>query len=133
MPSQETAVPKWYKPVGWVLSCLPLVAFLPSAMFKLVQPGEFLEQWSKSYPAATARPIGVIELLCILLYFVPATRVLGAILTTGYLGGAVATHVRVGEVNFVVPFLVGVMLWAGLYLRDWRLRQLLPITKPLDR
>jgi hypothetical protein len=126
------AIPKWQVRTGWVLSCLPVLAFLPSALFKLVQPGAFLVEWSKKYPAVTARPIGIVELSCVVLYFIPATRVLGAILLTGYLGGAVATHVSAGEANFVVPLLIGVMLWAGLFLRDQRLRQLLPTTKPFD-
>jgi hypothetical protein len=129
---QAVAIPKWQVRMGWTLSCLPVLAFLPSALFKLVQPGEFLAQWSKMYPPATARPIGVVELSCVVLYFVPATRVLGAILLTGYLGGAIATHVRGGEAIFVVPLLIGVMLWGGLFLRDTRLRQLLPMTKAID-
>jgi hypothetical protein len=127
--AEAVAIPKWQVRTGWILSCLPLLAFLPSAVFKLVQPGEFLAQWSKNYPPATARPIGIVELSCVVLYFVPATRVLGAILLTGYLGGAIATHVHAGQAIFVVPFLIGIMLWGGLFLRDPRLRQLLPTTK----
>lgn len=122
-------VPRWQIVVSWILSCLPLLAFLPSAIFKLAQPGEFLEQWSKTYPAATARPIGVAELLFVVLYFIPKTRVLGAILVTGYLGGAIATHVQKMEVAGVTPFLIAVMLWGGLFLREPRLRALLPTTK----
>jgi hypothetical protein len=129
---QSASAPKWQTATSWVLSCLPLLAFLPSAFFKLAQPGEFLTQWSKNYPAATARPIGVVELGCVVLYFVPRTRVLGAILATGYLGGAVATHVQQGQGVFVVPVLVGMMLWGGLFLRDPRLRQLLPTTKEIE-
>ncbi len=133
MVAPETVViPKWQVLTGWVLSCLPLLAFLPSAAFKLVQPGEFLTEWSKTYPAATARPIGVVELACVILYFVPATRILGVILLTGYLGGAIATHVHAGEWNFVMPLLIGVILWGGLFLRDPRLRQLLPTTRAID-
>jgi DoxX-like family len=127
--AEAVAIPKWQVRTGWILSCLPLLAFLPSAVFKLVQPGEFLAEWSKNYPPATARPIGIVELSCVVLYFVPATRVLGAILLTGYLGGAIATHVRAGQAIFVVPLLIGIMLWGGLFLRDRRLRQLLPTTK----
>jgi hypothetical protein len=129
---EAVAVPKWQVRTGWILSCLPLLAFLPSAVFKLVQPGEFLAEWSKNYPPATARPIGIVEVSCVVLYFVPATRVLGAILLTGYLGGAIATHVRAGQAIFVVPLLIGIMLWGGLFLRDPRLRQLLPTTKEID-
>ncbi len=123
------AIPKWQIRTGWALSLLPLLAFIPSAMFKLVQPGQFLEQWSKNYPPAAARPIGIVELSCLVLYFVPATRVLGAILVTGYLGGAIATHVRAGEAVLVVPLFIGIMLWGGLFLREPRLRALLPTTK----
>ena len=129
---EAVTIPKWQVRTGWVLSCLPLLAFLPSAVFKLVQPGEFLAEWSKNYPPATARPIGVVELSCVLLYFVPATRVLGVILLTGYLGGAIATHVHMGQAIFVVPLLIGIMLWGGLFLRDPRLRQLLPTTKDIQ-
>ena len=129
---EAVAIPKWQVRTGWVLSCLPLLAFLPSAIFKLVQPGEFLAEWSKNYPPATARPLGVVELCCVLLYFVPVTRVLGAILLTGYLGGAIATHVHAGQAIFVVPLLIGIMVWGGLFLRDPRLRQLLPTTKDID-
>jgi len=127
--SDVVAIPKWQVRTGWALSCLPLLAFLPSATFKLLQPGDFLAQWSKNYPPGTARPIGVVELACVIVYFVPATRVLGAILLTGYLGGAIATHVRVGEAAFVMPLLIGVMVWGGLFLREPRLRQLLPTSK----
>jgi hypothetical protein len=127
--SEAAPIPKWQVITGWVLSCLPLLAFLPSAAFKLVQPGEFLTQWSKNYPPGAARPIGIVELSCLVLYFVPATRVLGAILVTGYLGGAVATHLHAGEAALVMPLLIGIMLWGGLFLREPRLRQLLPTTK----
>ena len=130
--TEAVGIPKWHVRTGWVLSCLPLLAFLPSAAFKLAQPGDFLAEWSKNYPPATARPIGVVELSCLVVYFVPATRVLGAILLTGYLGGAIATHVRAGQAIFVVPLLIGIMLWGGLFLRDPRLRQLLPTTKDID-
>jgi hypothetical protein len=126
---ESASIPKWQRVTGWVLSCLPLAAFLPSAFFKIAQPGEFIVEWSKGYPAATARPIGLVELSCVVLYFLPATRVLGAILITGYLGGAIATHVHAGEWIFVVPLLIGVMLWGGLFLREPRLRALLPTVK----
>ena len=73
--------------------------------------------------------LGLVLLACTVLYVVPRTSVLGAILLTGYLGGAVASHVRVGEGLFPVffPVMVGVLLWLGLYLRDVRLRSLIPL------
>jgi hypothetical protein len=73
--------------------------------------------------------IGVIELVCLVLYLVPQTSVLGALLLTGYLGGAIATHVRVGSPlmsHTLFPIYVALMVWGGLYLREGRLRALLP-------
>ena len=71
----------------------------------------------------------MVELLSTLLYVIPQTSVLGAVILTGYLGGAVATHVRVGDV-FVAPLGLGVLVWAGLFLRDARIRALLPLRRP---
>lgn len=127
--SATPSIPKWQYVAGWVCSVLILVPLLPSASFKILQPGDFLAQWTKDFPAATARPIGIAELLCTVLYFVPRTRVLGAILLAGYLGGAVCVHVRGGDGKFFVPFLVGVIAWLGIWLRDARLRAILPLTK----
>jgi hypothetical protein len=87
------------------------------------------EQGKFGYSAASLTALAVVELTCALLYLVPQTSVLGAILVTGYLGGAVATHVRVGEA-FVMPLLLGVIAWVGLFLRDERLRVLLPVRRP---
>lgn len=130
MTSSETnPIPRWQIVVSWVLSCLPLLAFLPSAYFKIAQPGDFLEQWSKGFPAATARPIGIVELACVVLYLIPKTSVLGAILVAGYLGGAIATHVAKGEPAFAIPLIIGVIMWGGLFLRTPGLRTLLPTKK----
>lgn len=74
-------------------------------------------------------PIGIVELLCVVVYLIPRTSVLGAILITGYFGGAVATHVRVSDA-FVIPLVLGVLAWGGLFLRDARLRELLQLKKP---
>jgi DoxX-like family len=79
------------------------------------------------YPAHLATPIGLVLLACTLLYVVPRTAVLGAILLTGYLGGATATHVRVEDPSFAFAAVFGVLVWAGLYLREPRLRALLPL------
>jgi len=88
--------------------------------------GGFLEEWTKTYPAAAALPIGVIELALYALYLVPKTRYLGGLLMLAYLGGAVATHLHAGDGMFLVPVLVGVVGWLGLYLRDRKLRALVP-------
>ena len=76
------------------------------------------------YPASCLVPLGLVLIACTILYVVPRTAVLGAILLTGYLGGATATHVRIGE-PFFFPVVFGVLLWASLYVRDARVRALL--------
>ena len=84
------------------------------------------------YPASSVVGIGLIQLACLVLYLVPRTSVLGAILLTGYLGGAIATHVRVGSPLFthtLFPIYVGLLLWGGLYLRETRLRDLVPLRR----
>jgi len=77
-------------------------------------------------PTHLARTLGVLTLVCTVLYAYPRTSVLGAILLTGYLGGATATHVRVGD-PFFMPILMGVLVWLGLFLREPRLRALVPL------
>jgi hypothetical protein len=84
------------------------------------------------YPAEAVLWIGVIQLVCLGCYVVPRTSVLGAVLLTGYLGGAIATHVRVGSplmTHVLFPIYVALMVWGGLYLRETRLRDLLPIRR----
>jgi hypothetical protein len=81
------------------------------------------------YPASTVLTIGLIELVSLVLYLIPRTSVLGALVLTGYLGGAIATHVRVGSplpTHTLFPIYVALMVWGGLYLRESRLRELLP-------
>src|SRR5262249_28589391 len=82
------------------------------------------------YPASSVQWIGVAELVCLGLYLVPRTSVLGALLLTGYLGGATATHVRIGNpwlTHILFPTYVALFVWGGLYLREPRLRELLPL------
>jgi hypothetical protein len=122
----QTPIPRWQAVTGWALSGALALLFLPSAFFKVAQPGGFLEEWTKTYPAAAALPIGVIELALYALYLVPKTRYLGGLLMLAYLGGAVATHLHAGDGLFFVPVLVGVVGWLGLYLRDRKLRALVP-------
>ena len=78
------------------------------------------------YPESLALAIGIVELACTVLYVIPQTAVLGAIVLTGYLGGATASHVRIGE-PFHLAVLLGVLMWGGLYLRDERVRALIPL------
>jgi hypothetical protein len=112
---------------GRVLSGLVVLALLGSAAVKLMKPAMFVKQWGEfGYPDDLALPIAITEIVCALIYAIPQTSVLGAILLTGYLGGAVATHVRVGDA-FIPPVVMGVLAWLGLYLRCSRVRALLPL------
>jgi hypothetical protein len=125
----DTSIPKWQRVTGWVLSGLLAVVFLPSAFFKIAQPAGFLDGWTKSYPAGSARPLGIIELTMFVLYLVPKTRYLGGLIMLAYLGGAVATHVHSDDGKFFVPVLVGIIAWLGLFLRDRKLRALVPVVE----
>jgi hypothetical protein len=126
-PMTTIPIPKWQRVTGWVLSGLLALVFLPSAFFKIAQPEGFLEEWTKTYPAASALPIGVIEVVIFVLYLFPRTRYIGGLLMLAYLGGAVATHVQANDGMFFVPVIVGVVAWVGLYLRDRKLRALVPL------
>jgi hypothetical protein len=123
---EQTSIPRWQTVTGWVLSGILSFVFLPSAFFKITQPTGFLDEWSKTYPASSALPLGIIELTLFVLYLVPKTRYLGGLLMLAYLGGAVATHLHAEDGMFFVPVLVGIIGWLGLYFRDRRLRALVP-------
>lgn len=112
---------------GRIISGLPVLFLLVDGAMKLFKPAPVVEATvGLGYPESVIIPIGVVLIVCTILYVIPKTSVLGAILLTGYLGGAVATHVRTGESLFsiVFPVIFGVLLWLGLYLRDTRLRAL---------
>jgi hypothetical protein len=118
---------------GYVFSALPVLFMLMSSAMKLSQQPMVVEGFAKSgMSAGLVVAIGVVELSCVIAYLVPATSVLGAILVTGYLGGAIMVHVRAGEVAFIAPLLLGMLAWGGLYMRDERIRALLP-TRKQDR
>lgn len=124
-PSRRSVV------VGRVLSGLVVLFLIPDGIIKFVRPAPVVEAFEHlGWPLTLANMIGVLLLVCVALYALPRTSVLGAILLTGYLGGAVATHLRVGDPVFshiLFPTYLGVLLWLGLYLRDSRLRVLLPL------
>ena len=103
-------------------SCTLLLQFL--------KPPEVIEGFVRlGYPESLALGLGILELACTAVYLIPRTSVLGAILLTGYLGGATATHVRVGDPfsMFIIPVILGVLVWGGLFQRDPRLRALIPL------
>lgn len=118
--------------IGWAMSGLVIAFMLMDSTMKLLALPVVLESGGPLgfAGAAIARELGLTLLVCTVLYTVPQTAVLGAILLTGYLGGAVATHVRVGSPLFshvLFGVYLGVLMWGGLYLRDARLRTLLPL------
>ncbi|QIF04707.1 DoxX family protein [Roseimicrobium sp. ORNL1] len=117
--------------IGWVLSVLPCLLLIFSAYMKLNPTPEVIEEMNKNgFPMQLAIPLGITELACTVLYLIPRTAVLGAILLAAYLGGAVSSHVlKLQGISFwFIPVLLGVFLWLGLWLRDARLRALLPFT-----
>lgn len=116
---------------GRILSALPVLIMLMSASLKLAHPPQVVEQFGGKfgYPQELLLPLAAIEISCVALYLIPRTAVLGAVLTTGYLGGAIATHVRVQDPGFATALILGVLVWAGLLLRDPRLRELLPLRR----
>jgi len=111
---------------GWILSGLPSLMLFLSGGMKLVKP-EMLEQMG--FPERLGLILGIVEIGSTVLYLVPRTTVLGAILLTGYLGGAVATHARVLEMQFLAPLVFGILVWGGLFLRDPRVRALIPVRR----
>jgi hypothetical protein len=114
---------------GWTLSVLPSLLLLMSGVMKFVKPPGTAEGFAKlGIPLSHSLGLGILEISCTLLYLIPRTSVLGAILVTGYLGGAIQTNVRVGEA-FWPLVLVGIAVWGGLYLRETRLRALIPLRR----
>lgn len=116
--------------IGRVISAIPVLFMtIGGIFFFFFAPEKVAEGMTKyGYPAGAAKPILIAEILCGLLYAIPQTATLGAILLTAYLGGAVATHVHAGE-PFFFPIILGVLVWLGLFLRDARFRPLLPLRK----
>jgi DoxX-like family len=116
---------------GRVLSGLGVAFLVMDAVMKLMKVQPVLDTFPKvGWPISLVTPLGIILLVCTTIYVVPQTSVLGAVLLTGYLGGAVATHLRVGDPLFshvLFPTYIALLLWGGLFLREQRLRALLPL------
>ena len=122
-PSKKTL---W---AGRIMSALPALMLLFSGIMKLIKPASVMEGFTRlGYPESLAFGIGIVEIACTVVYLIPRTSILGAILLTGYLGGATATHVRIGE-PFFMPIVLGVLVWGGLFLRDDRVRALIPLRR----
>jgi len=132
MPSdrQPVTVSKGMLWAGRIMTALAALFLLMDGVMKLMKPDFVVEKTVQlGYPESVILGLGIVLLACTVLYLIPPTSVLGAILLTGYLGGAVATHVRVEDGLFPVlfPAIMGALLWGGLFLRDGRLRDLIPV------
>jgi hypothetical protein len=113
---------------GRILSAIPVLLLLTSATAKLLRPPPVLQGFAQlGYSESIILKLAIMEIAFTAVYLIPRTAVFGAILLTAYLGGATATHARVGDPAFVGPVLTGVLLWLGLYLREQRLRALVPL------
>ena len=122
-------VPKKMLWAGYILSALPVLMLVMSAAMKFAKPPPVVEGFKHlGLPEDLALGLGMLELACAAVYVIPRTSVLGAILLTGYLGGATVTHLRVGD-PFFMPVILGVLAWGGLFLRDPRLRTLIPLRR----
>ena len=112
---------------GWIVSALTGIFMLVSGINLIfIRTPEVKANFAKfGYPEHAIAIIGWCALISSLLYLIPKTTVVGAILLTGYLGGAIATHLRVDDPTYMVPLIVGILVWSGIFLREPRLRELL--------
>ena len=113
--------------VGRVISVLLSLLFAMSAFMKLKGGAEVMQGMAHlGLPESLIMPLAILEISCVVIYLIPATSVLGAILLTGYIGGAICTHLRVGD-PFFIQIALGIFVWLGLYLRENRLKALIPL------
>ncbi|HEV1993090.1 MAG TPA: DoxX family protein [Candidatus Acidoferrum sp.] len=127
MESATQPVSKTSLWAGRIISTLVVLFLLFDAIAKLMKIAPVLAAFTQlGFSNSLVVPIGAVLLLCTIVYVIPPTSILGAILLTAYLGGATVTHVRAGQ-PFYFPIIFGVLVWAGLYLRENRLRALIPL------
>ena len=125
---QKVAVSKTSIWAGRVLSAIPALMLLFGGAVKLLQLPSVVQGFAQyGYPASSLPVVGILEVGSTIVYLIPRTAVLGAILMTGVLGGAIASNVRIADPAFAAPLVLGVLAWGGLYLRDQRLRALIPL------
>ena len=115
------------------MSTLAALFLIMDGVMKLVKPAFVVQATVQlGYPESVIIGLGIVLLACTVLYLIPRTAVLGAVLLTGYLGGAVATHVRIGDpllTHTLFPVYISLLVWGGLFLRDPQLRALIPLRK----
>lgn len=117
--------------IGRTLSAIVVVLLMADGAAQLVSlPMLRAEMKASDFPFALSPVVGAITMTCVVLYAIPHTAMLGAILLSGFLGGAICLHLRLGEIGSpsqIICLMLGIMIWGGLYLRDPRLRALLPL------
>ncbi len=132
---REKSGKRWLLWAGWALSLWPAFIVVLSATWKLTRNPWYVGEFARiGWHESALTGLALLQLGCLALYLIPPTAVLGAVLLTGYLGGAIATYVRMGEpYPVLVPLSTSLIAWAGIYLREKRLRALLPLRRPVAR
>jgi len=127
----KTSRKRWVVWVGYVLSVWPVFVVLSSATWKLSRTPFYVAEFNRiGWPESALTLLACLQLGCILLYVIPQTSIFGAILLTGYLGGAIASYTRIGEpIPVLVPLSTSVIAWLGIYLREERLWRLVPVRR----
>ena len=129
--AREKGWKRWMPWAGWALSLWPAFVIVSSATWKLTRNPWYVGEFGRiGWPVSALTGLAWLQLSCLALYLIPRTSILGAILLTGYLGGAIATYVRIGEpYPVLVPLSTSVIAWLGIYLREERLRALVPVRR----
>jgi hypothetical protein len=131
--AHTVSTPRWMLWTGRLFSFLVVAQLLSSAWFRATQHSYAVTEivTGYGYPESAIGRIVIAECVLVLLYLIPQTSVLAAIVMTGYLGGAVAAHLRIADTaRAAIPLVVGIFAWGGLYLRDSRIRELVPLRRP---
>ncbi len=128
VPVRETTATRWMVWAGRVISLWPVFVVLMSATWKLTRNPWYVGEFARiGWQESSLNLLAFLQLGCIVLYLIPRTAILGAVMLTGYLGGAIATYTRIGEpYPVLVPLSTSIIAWLGIYLREARLRSLLP-------
>lgn len=126
---QASVLKRWLPLIGWLFSLAAVAVLLMSARWKLTGTPFYVKEWGRiGWDPAMLPRIAIVQLTCVVLYLTPPTAVLGVVLLTGYLGGAVSQYARLGEpYPLMVPLTTALLAWFGLWLREPRLRSLLPL------
>jgi hypothetical protein len=126
----------WMEWAGWILTAIAVLVFVWSAYMKLTRQPVYVAEWARlGYPPNAMTALALTQLTCLAIYLIPRTSVLGVVLLTGYLGGAMSSYVRIGDFFFANAFQVttALLAWGGIYFREPRLRSLLPFRSKVAR